>query len=107
MTFSEENYILLIYYRYMNWIYHFIILTITENEKSVYVFLQKKRILVWFPFLPATGGGKMESRIVEQDEAEEAEAADPLGPNKWSNEEGEEDEEGALVFLMSINGQYM
>lgn len=44
----------------------------------------------------------MESSIVEQEEAEVAEV-DPLGPNRWSSEEGEEDEEVALVFFISMD----
>lgn len=40
----------------------------------------------------------MESSIVEQEEAE----ADPFGPNRWSNEDDDEDEEAPLVFFMSI-----
>lgn len=43
----------------------------------------------------------MESSIVEQEEADEAEA-DPFGPNRWSNEV-EDDDEAALVFLKSID----
>lgn len=45
----------------------------------------------------------MESSIVEQEEADEAEA-DPLGPNRLSNEE---EDEAALVFLMSILWVYV
>lgn len=45
----------------------------------------------------------MESSIVEQEEAEVAEV-DPFGPNRWSSEEGEEDdEEVALVFFVSMD----
>lgn len=44
----------------------------------------------------------MESSIVEQEDAEEAEA-DPFGPNRLSNEEDDDDEEADLVFLMSID----
>lgn len=43
----------------------------------------------------------MESSIVEQEEGDEAED-DPLGPNRWSNED-EDDDEGALVLVMSID----